>query len=360
MHACFPRLNPTEQARDRENSEQISLFLSRIRKQAQAASQLLTAVTIATTLIMSRQRRNYSRNLPLPLKVERSNFLSRFHKEICQVTKYKIHSPSCSCNVIKGLRADYHHRRNSGSSGLEEQMGRLMSDDPFDNIVVVPDKPWGAPKDWKPPRAVFVCDGTSSSAFPQRQMALEKTLADKIFEGTDTSSFDALPFTMSCASCLLAKQQNGFLAIVADALEEVQPTIINAREMFVRNVQATEQLHSDHAHIICAVKLSSCNSLLSAKVDSTNTNNKTEREVTPEIIAQLRSGGVKLRPYLDDASFTIKLGHHLTSLLKLSEGNSTMTMSQYCLVLGYIDGHMELSLDLPGEYTGYSTIISIE
>ena len=179
----------------------------------------------------------------------------------------------------------------------------------------------------------------------------ERKLANEILEDNKTNSLDALPFKVACAACLLTgHQKNGFLAIVSDSAQELQPIIEEAR---VASNNASH-LHSDHGNV-CAVELSSLKSLLSAKTRARS------NQVVSEMLEQLKDGGIDLQS--TDASSgtsTIKLGHHLTSLLSLLQGKLKL-MSGYIMVIVYDDGPKGLELDLPGgkRHLGETTLQSL-
>jgi hypothetical protein len=271
-----------------------------------------------------------------PFKIETTHFSSIFHSEVCRAAKYKVHAPNCNCSKVDRLRQRYHQEKDrNGNKSLAEQLTDLNISDPFDNLIVVPDT--------KTTPAIFVCNETTSNEFRNDATLCERKLANAIFDGNnDTTSLDALPFKVSCALCLLSHQKNGFVAIVAtNSAQELQPVISKARK--AASETANHKLHSDHAHFICAVQISSCRSLLqSAKTRSKH------GKIVSEILTQLKHGGVDLPSSTDDASCTIQLGHHLTSLLWLQGKLKSSRRSQYIMVLGYVDGPTELVLDLPG------------
>ncbi|KAL7496558.1 hypothetical protein ACHAWT_005080 [Skeletonema menzelii] len=297
------------------------------------------------------QRRNKSRaqqrnHTPKHLfKIETTHFLSVFHSEICRAAKYKVHAPLCTCSKIDKLRQLYRKEKDMNDNrNLSERLKDLDVSDPFDNLLVVPDT--------KTTPAMFVCNQTTSIEFQNDATVCENKIATKIFDNTDMTSLDKFPFKVSCALCLLDHQRNGFVAIVADSVQELEPTIAKAKACKAAKKTTSHNLHSDHAHFICAVQLSS----LKALVRSAKTRAK-HSQIVSEILSQLKNGGIDLPP--SDNS-TIKLGHHLTSFIWL-EGTSKGSKRGYIMVLGYIDGPYELMLDLPGgkRHLGESTLESL-
>jgi len=276
-------------------------------------------------------RQKTRRDLPT---IQTTNFNSIFHSQLCRAAKYKVHLPNCSCSKLESLRKRY----DDDCRSLADQLKDLAISDPLDHLVVVPDT--------KTTPAIFVCNDATSEEFRADASQCERKLANEIFEGKN-GSLNALPFKVACAACLLTgHQKNGFLAIVSDSAQELQPTIEEAR---VASNKASH-LHSDHGNV-CAVELSSLKSLLSAKTRARS------NEVVSEMIEQLKNGGIDLQSA--DAS-SIKLGHHLTSLLSLLQGKLKM-MSGYIMVIVYDDGPKGLELDLPGgkRHLGETTLQSL-
>ncbi len=283
------------------------------------------------------------------LKIETAHFSSNFHAEICRAAKYKVHAPLCSCSKADRLRQRYHQEKDKfDNRNISERLKDLDISDPFDNLLVVPDT--------KTTPAIFVCNQTTSIDFGNDATACENTLAKEIFDNTDTTSFDKFPFKVSCALCLLDHQKNGFVAIVAASADGLDPTIEKANACKVANKTASLKLHSDHAHFICAVQLSSLKTL----VRSAKTRSK-QNQIVAEILSQLKNGDVDLSAIDEEPLCSIKLGHHLTSLLWLEGTLKGNRSGQHIMVLGYIDGSTELTLDLPGgkRHLGESTLESL-
>ena len=296
-------------------------------------------------------RQNHSLKL---FNIETTQFSNIFHAKICRAAKYKVHAPNCTCSKIEGLRNRFHQYNNKRS--LTDKLKDLAMSDPFDNLVVVPDT--------KTTPAIFVCNETTSKEFRSDARLCETKLAYEIFSGDDNAlpkekTMDVLAFKVSCAACLLTgHQKNGFVAIVSDSAQELLSTLSKAR-IAAGDAAKHFKLHSDHAHFVFAVKLSSCNSLL----QSAKTRSKYSQTVS-EILLQLKNGGVDLPSA--DASCSIQLGHHLSTLLRLQgqfKSKAPERMSQYVMVIGYDDGPSppKLTLDLPGgkRHLGESTLESL-
>ncbi|KAL9178512.1 hypothetical protein ACHAXT_001850 [Thalassiosira profunda] len=321
------------------------------------------------------------------------DFQSTFHAERCRAARYKVHMPLCDCPKVAGLRQRYVSaladakrkadggqrasgtgREAQGADGERQSLGINAyaneiqfdsgeSKDPFDNLIVVPDT--------KSTPAVYVCEDTNRQALRTDGTARERKLAREIFGETENGAVastdkvaengDIPPFKVNCAICLLTgHQRNGFVAVASSSFDEMQPTIQRAREAGLQKANGGKGLHSDHAHFVCALEVSTLQSLLAAG----KTRSKSQRE-NGEILRQMKEeGGVELSAELMDApqstSVQIKMGHHLTSLLYLlqtpakrkpkdkDETSGLYQPIRYMMVLGYQDGPAKLELDLPG------------
>ncbi|KAL7539395.1 hypothetical protein ACHAXR_009253 [Thalassiosira sp. AJA248-18] len=380
-------------------------------------------------------------NKATPL-IESADFQTNFHAKLCRSARYKVHAPFCSCSKVVKLR-QRHCKNNAGgvqssrkdekiilnndtsimaptahntdnnayySNGVQfdidgnfsHQLGQLNltssndeggsssnininNNDPFDNLIVVPDT--------KSPQAIYFCEGTDRKQFERDGTACENKMAGEIFgieeqqdggniisqvkvaiSNDDGNSIP--PFKVNCAICLLTThQRNGFVAIVSHSLEELQPTIQRARDATLDKVQHDgRELHADHAHFVCALALPSLQTLLAA-----GKTRKKDQHVAVEILTQMKDGGVDLPAETTSSSnkstpfqsVQIEMGHHLTSLLwLLQKRQSTEPMLQkengimnrhhlqYIMVMGYIDSPHNFTLDLPGgkRHLGESTL----
>jgi hypothetical protein len=333
--------------------------------------------------------------------IETSNFQTNFIAQCNGAIRYKVHAPNCSCPKIRSLRQRYRDHRD-GNTDLEAQpqksnvssgewsesatetsmysnhvqfdidggisrhftqqlnISNSSKDDPFNNLVVVPDT--------KTTPAIYICNDTNSQQFRADGSACERKLALQIFGNSNASNEESpLPFKVNCAICLLTThQRNGFVAIVSNTLEELQSTIYKARNAAIHKLQSVNkngthgQLHADHAHFVCAIQLSTLQSLLNAG----KTRSKSQ-QVSLDILTQMDRGGVELPTELFAAhqppsSVNVAMGHHLTSLLYLlrESTNSTLNNFQYIMTIGYHDEQYEWSLDLPGgkRHLGESTL----
>ena len=207
--------------------------------------------------------------------------------------------------------------------------------------------------DTKSPQAIYICKGTDLESFKCHGILCELKLAKEIFgdeyEGNGTQDSAAgngaipLKFKISCAQCLLTTHYpNGFVAIVGKTQDELQSSIDHAREAAAIK-KANNSFHADHAHFVCVLEVRSLQSLVRASKTRSMT-----RQVHLEILTMLSNGsGTQLseEAFSQGQSASIKLGHHLTSLLY----NLPKTRQpRLVMVLGYTDGPLQYELDLPG------------
>ena len=254
---------------------------------------------------------------------------------------------------------------------------------PFDNLVVLPDT-----KGFNP--SIYICNNTNLHTFQQNGYQCEKKLAREIFGHDDTtdnvreasidnngnsnskSNRKASPFKVNCAICLLrTHQRNGFVAIISNSLHDIQVTIQHARNSTLQKVgnggikqqKEHEVLHADHAHFVCAIDLSTLQSLVKAG-KTRSKNDKLNKDILKQIMNDEDVVDCLHTKMNGDGSVQIKMGHHLTSLLWLlqdtqhSKSNNNTKNTQFIMVLGYIDNPQSITLDLPGgkRHLGESTI----
>ena len=303
-----------------------------------------------------------------PPAIVTRDFQSVFHKQ-CMAARYKVYAPMSIAAKASDLRKRYEtsikNRPKSPTiapdskgttadvtGGLDRltlysrthEIGESSDGRLFDNLIVIPDV--------KSPRAVYVCTGTNLHAFVRGPDSIrcEKKLAREIFGQQEESQdrvaqpFDGnIPFKVSCAQCLLTSNYpNGFVAVLGDTAEELQPTIDRAR-VAADAKRKNNQFHSDHADFICAI----CLSTLQALNRAGNTRNASS-QLYADLVSQLSNCGVVLSAETrgdDVRNLHVKLGHHLTSILRMLGKDHD---NKYVMILGYQKEPMKLELDLPG------------
>jgi hypothetical protein len=245
-----------------------------------------------------------------------------------------------------------------------------INNDIFDNLTVIPDT--------ARPSALYISQNTNLLQFQQNGIGCEQKLSVEIFGSRDDNNGDndagrnnGSSFKVSCAICLLTNHyQNGFVAIVSNSLKDIQPLLMNARNNAAARIKSMNSLHSDHAHFVCALKISTVRSFISS-----SGGNRTTRSSRSVLIKQIsnqmvESGVVLLRDaqsFMEsDATTTaaaakIEIGHHLTSFIQLWTEKDTNTNNSnddqpasallqypYIMVIGYHDTNSQWTLDLPG------------
>ena len=378
-------------------------------------------------------------HLPRPLKICTSDFQDVFHAKVAQAAKYKVYMPQSTASKYLKLKQQYfmcrdqylrrqkketkkHSNENqkqqaavrdvnnndddhdeAGTTEIGKQLDELTlsdkqnveaggcspssredddesdgqddEDDPFDNLVVIPDT--------KSPQAIYVCQGTNLKMFVgegssgiecEQKLAREifgpaydpktNNTQDKVGGSTKKGSSNVMPFKVSCAQCLLTRHYpNGFVAIMDPSNEKLQPVLQNAR-MSAAKKKELNQFHSDHSHFVTSLQISALYKFL----ETNKTRNK-NREISNDIWKQLSMDGVvedllvvgqeeeidtnTSRDDDDDNDNNnvqgmvpeIKLGHHLQALLY---NVSKERHHEYVVVLGYNDSTTEIELDLPG------------
>ncbi|KAL7507806.1 hypothetical protein ACHAXN_008150 [Cyclotella atomus] len=319
--------------------------------------------------------------------IEKDDFIVNFHNKV-RAAKYKVHAPNCDCSKVERVRKRYMDSQQNYNAnathdnddipittaasqygdgiqfdidgGFSHQFDSqllLSSDDAtsnFDNLVVVPDT--------ARPSAAYICLNTNSKQFQQNGIKCEQKLAMEIF-GTKTGDCagrsismngNIPPFKVSCGICLLTRHYwNGFVALVSSTFEQIQPVLKSARD--AAQAKAHSGWHSDHAHFVCAVDISTMKSFITPISKTRSVSAK----LIKMVLSQMNNSGVELsldaQSFIDSNTATsqvakIEIGHHLTSFLQLlTERTSKETNQfQYIMVIGYQDDILKWTLDLPG------------
>jgi hypothetical protein len=204
----------------------------------------------------------------------------------------------------------------------------------LNGLVVVPDA--------KNIFSVYLCLGTGADEFHRHPRAAELKLKDELFAqslvDTATSSVK-----VSCAACLLGDEPNGFICVSSSSRQTVDFVRDLARKR-TKQKQHDGVLHADHAHFICTVP----RHLLWQLCNKPNTRGQ-KREARNKLMRHLGMQGVPTNT--TDTSIQIELGHHLSSLLYITNGDSDANTA-YWMTLVYDDTSNSTNpcwtLDLPG------------
>ncbi len=225
---------------------------------------------------------------------------SSVHTE-CGAARYKVHKPGCHCPKVKKIRSSLVHPVQQYNV---EQL---------DGLLVVPDI--------KFINAVYLCLGTTSNEYARDPIAAEQRLKEEIFGQPFTTNFK-----VSCATCLLQDEPNGFVCISSSSRQTVD---------FVRNVarnrseekRQQDLLHADHAHYLCTMP----RRLLWTLEDKAKTRQQ-KRQATNELLKYMDTQGIPTT----DSNVSIELEHHLSSVLHITNRDSNVD-SAYWLILVYDD-----------------------
>ncbi len=239
----------------------------------------------------------------------------------CSALRYKVHKPMCDCPKL--LKMVQHHE-NAG----DELASVMLEDGKVDALVVVPDTKQ---------KYVYVCKDTSLGVFDEDNFKAEKRLRNELFPEGGSRPMDGNGFKLSCASCLLEHEPNGF-CLIASPSEAVVDAV---RDMSRNNQRKKEAsgiaLHQDHAHFVARLPSLALWNLLRSKTRAQ------KGQAVDEIIGHLSNQDIELG-YAEEFTGRIDLGHHLSSVLTL-KGRSKE--AEFWFVMGY-DDRKSLELDLPG------------
>lgn len=225
----------------------------------------------------------------------------------------------------------------------------------FNGLLVVPDT--------KTIRDVYLCNETWEDLVLENNLDVEKRLRGEIFDvmkdsstNTDTIPQDRgeqqlhddqeqAPFKMSCATCLLDLEPNGF-ACVSSAQRELvdgarQNAMARAKE---RRENGDSNLHDDHADACLCLPRQALEDLLEAKTRSRTL------QAQDAILEHFAAQGID--PTLAETTRTVVLQHHVQSLLDLTKNLPPEREDMWWLVMLYDDTARPTkpcwSLDLPG------------
>lgn len=282
----------------------------------------------------ARERTNPSTRTPSSVRIYTSNF-AEFLQQCNGAARYKVHKPLCDCPKVQRIRNGPTIVTTGSDSSCrqcnieEEEGGSFIRN--LNGLVVLPDI--------KRIPAVYMCLGTDRATFVDNPLAAETTLRDEIYHNVPSTSWK-----LSCASCLLTLQPNGFVCISSTSSAEVD---------WVRDLARTKALekdaaarHADHAHYVCTFPLSSL------RLRHTARTREQERQASDELREHMMRQGVPV-----EHSYPVELQHHLTALLDITGGKilerNGISTTPYWLALVYDDTNGNKtdpcwSLDLPG------------
>lgn len=281
-------------------------------------------------------------------------FTSRFmdmHAKY-QAARYKVHRPGCSCSIMKRIRKKLAEAPWSvvGLDSVETKSmeandtaitGETDLSSGLDGLVVLSHN--------QPVDAIYLCLDTGDESILQNAVRAELKLKEELFPSTTArTELPKLKFKVSCAQCMLAYEPNGFVCVSSPSLQTVE----TARDLARKGAEQKEKngfaLHSDHARDVCAIPRRALWALAVAK-----TRGQTA-VATLAVLDQMRRQGVSLEDddnrKADDklpSSRSIKMGHHLVSLLHITQREKNAD-SAFWLVMVESITSSECTIDLPG------------
>lgn len=262
--------------------------------------------------------------------VIQSNFLSEMHAK-CPVGCYKVHRSGCDCTKMKQTLSMI-----STNNNLTTEGGLIVL--PDTSIKNIPHIFFLAPNmELINPHREIITN-------PKYRISLENKLRTHLFptKAEDLPKRNVPPYKVSCASCLLQLENNGFVCVASKDFSTIQSVIQQANqrkdEKMVRKSTNTcinnkSSLHGDHAFLLLALPRRSLWNIAKKNVTEFETN----------IVMQIFLSQVKditydqphSRTYLDTlikiyddgealTNTTFHLGPHLHSMLRMTNSSCTV------------------------------------
>ena len=223
-----------------------------------------------------------------PIRVFTSQF-ETLHAST-QAARNKVHKPACDCPpVAKILR---HKREYVDPSHQENEADETEL---LNGLVVMPQI--------KTIRCIYLCLDTNQEAYAADPVQAELKLQHELFE------HHTADYKVSCAPCLLNREPNGFACVSSTCMDTISEVCETAR---LAAREKEQELHPDHAHYLVTLPRSVLARLWRCQTRSQ------ARTVQDELYQHLSTQGVLMQP----ETASIVLGHHLTSLLGLTNNNN--------------------------------------
>lgn len=267
------------------------------------------------TLAVSKKKKKKKPPAPPPQSLFQD--FAGFHSKL-KAGKYKVHRPMCKCSKMIKVRKKV--------TTLEA----IDGDDPrLDCLAVLSDTSSNSISN------VFACPDTAQVSFDHDRVGTEHTVRDAIFRSTTPPP----PFKVSCASCLLELEPNGFVCVESASWD----ALVAVRDVARATAQSLPQgLHHDHGDFVALVSHAHLLALRKAKTRAAQKTAK--RAVWAELQAQGVGGGTSEEQECWDQ---LNLNHHVVAALdlRMKERASSSDSTVYWFVLGYT---ADWGLELPG------------
>jgi len=235
-----------------------------------------------------------------------------------QAVRYKVHRPGCNCSKVSKLFL----------SNLQK---------PKEGFLVLPDV--------KTAQSIFVGGTGTFNSFPLDPLGHEQSLKDLIFPSPRNHTRSGTSIKVSCASCILDLEPNGFVCIASSNKSEIEKAKDIAQLAKETALQSGASLHPDHAHYICILRQDILRE--SANVSSYKSPRKSKEkpiQMNAELKNDLRSQHVCLQE--DD---TVEIGHHLCTMMGILKDQRIHCKYIFTIVTKSIKEKRTIyEVDLPG------------
>lgn len=269
-------------------------------------------------------RNNWNRSL----HIITDDFSKLVHES--QAVRYKVHRPGCNCSKVSKLFLN-----NASASQSEYSPTKLQK--PKEGFLVLPDV--------KTVQSIFVGGTGTFNSFPLDPLGHEQTLKELIFPSPRDQTRTGTSIKVSCASCILDLEPNGFVCIASSNKSEIEKAKDIAQLAKETALQSGASLHPDHAHYICILRQDILRE--SANVSSYKSPHKSKEkpiQMNAELKNDLRSQHVCLEE--DD---TVEIGHHLCTMMGILKDQRIHYKYIFTIVTKSIKEKRTIyEVDLPG------------
>ena len=233
-----------------------------------------------------------------------------------KAARYKVHRPGCECSKVSNLLLKNKHQE--------------------EGLLVLPDI--------KAITSIFVGGTGSFRSFLLDPLGHEQTLKKIIFPSSQIQN-RTTTIKVSCASCILNIEPNGFVCISSSSKADIVKAKDMAQSAKEYAIESGVSLHSDHAHSMCIMERHLLHR--SAKVLNPNRRSRTQ---PPPIPYELEQDLISQCALVLDGDETITIGHHLCTMLDILKEKQR---EEYTFILTMVTKttkgkHTIYEIDLPG------------
>lgn len=247
-----------------------------------------------------------------------------------RAVRYKVHRPGCNCSKVSKLFLN-----NASASQNEPSPAKLQK--PKEGFLVLPDV--------KTVQSIFVGGTGTINSFPLDPLGHERSLKELIFPSPRDETKTGTSIKVSCASCILDLEPNGFVCIASSNKSEIEKAKDIAQLAKETALQSGASLHPDHAHYIYILRQDIL--LESANVSTYKSPRKSKEkpiQMNTDLKNDLRSQYVCLQE--ED---TVEIGHHLCTMMGILKDQRIQYKYIFCIVTKSIKEKGTIyEVDLPG------------